>query len=1038
MKRVNLFLIFGWIICHTSITSAQNNNPQSNYDYTPVSPTSSSIATYVDYPIDYSTGVPNISIPLFDIDTKMGKIPFTLSYHVGKVKASEFTGPVGLGWTLTPDLGITTSVHGLRDYTGYFPGSNFSYTNDCVSLAQIAQGGSDYQPDDFYYSLLNKSGKFLYNADNEFSTIPYEPVKIKRLDINHFQITDTDGTVYDFGKDDNGNPIIETTNFTETNSWKLTKMTNYNGSDKIEFDYYAPIGHTILSFVNQYKIITEQINSYNVLEDLSASIQESMHIYSSQCNNNTVSIGWKYLKPDIATSPPNDEQEFAQIGPYSSSNGNKPRLIDYCEEVYDNSLNPPAPADPLVNGGDPQANPNSEPLDDPNVLKQNEIEERLLKEIRFADGKVTFVYDSDNRLSKLTLYQKTNSSNYTLQKQVRFSYGNLTSSSSYGNFSNIVNGVERNRYTLDNVAFYDKENININEYDLEYSGNSARTIPLAMGLGSDIWGFPYDPGYPSFPEMNYRIKARGGNSQGDGYVYMNVELGWQKFKVFDGFNMDFSMPPLLKKITYPTGGTREFVFERNRFKRYLTNDILVAGGFRIKKITDKANGSSVKSKVYKYGIGENGYGEVKYFPNKSDFVNFTVTNDASDTDRVIATVNSTPFTNQYFSGGAAVLYPEVREYTAILDQNDSIVDFNGYSKYEYLIGGLNNVRVPYTTLQYNYRDEWNRSSLERMIVYNNSNNAVREEDYDYYTAYIDTIPVLEAYQRYFPYTETPYNLCNPDLNRYNDIMGSRANVDHLRYDIHTGIKLLYRKVTTDNFNEISVIDTTEYDYNDHFMTSTIEKKNSRKKTILSEMKYPFDYSGNSVLNTMVDQNIVGKVIENKTYEEGSLLNTSETTYKNWPNGILAPEFVKNRKGLLSYVTAVEFDSYDGHGNPLEVSKADGPHTCYIWGYNGQYPVAKIENAEASDVASALGGGSLSDYGEDNLDDIDGLRGDPVFNNAMITTYTYEPLVGVTSITDPRGQTTTYEYDGFGRLEAVRDAEGKLLSENKYHYAGQGQ
>jgi len=43
---------------------------------------------------------------------------------------------------------------------------------------------------------------------------------------------------------------------------------------------------------------------------------------------------------------------------------------------------------------------------------------------------------------------------------------------------------------------------------------------------------------------------------------------------------------------------------------------------------------------------------------------------------------------------------------------------------------------------------------------------------------------------------------------------------------------------------------------------------------------------------------------------------------------------------------------------------------------------------------------------------------------------------MTVMTDPRGRTTTYEYDDFGRLEIVKDHEGKLLEEYQYHYKGE--
>ena len=45
---------------------------------------------------------------------------------------------------------------------------------------------------------------------------------------------------------------------------------------------------------------------------------------------------------------------------------------------------------------------------------------------------------------------------------------------------------------------------------------------------------------------------------------------------------------------------------------------------------------------------------------------------------------------------------------------------------------------------------------------------------------------------------------------------------------------------------------------------------------------------------------------------------------------------------------------------------------------------------------------------------------------LITTYTYKPLVGVTSITDPRGVKTTYNYNDFGRLQNIKDENGNII------------
>lgn len=66
--------------------------------------------------------------------------------------------------------------------------------------------------------------------------------------------------------------------------------------------------------------------------------------------------------------------------------------------------------------------------------------------------------------------------------------------------------------------------------------------------------------------------------------------------------------------------------------------------------------------------------------------------------------------------------------------------------------------------------------------------------------------------------------------------------------------------------------------------------------------------------------------------------------------------------------------------------------------------------------------------------IDELRLYPL--DALITTYTYRSLVGMTSETDPSGRTLFYEYDGFGRLQYVRDDNGKIIEEYHYHYRDQ--
>ena len=64
--------------------------------------------------------------------------------------------------------------------------------------------------------------------------------------------------------------------------------------------------------------------------------------------------------------------------------------------------------------------------------------------------------------------------------------------------------------------------------------------------------------------------------------------------------------------------------------------------------------------------------------------------------------------------------------------------------------------------------------------------------------------------------------------------------------------------------------------------------------------------------------------------------------------------------------------------------------------------------------------------------IDEVRLFPV--GGQMTSFTHIPLVGVTSQTNPSGRVITYEYDELNRLLRTRDEQGRILSQQQYHYA----
>ena len=52
---------------------------------------------------------------------------------------------------------------------------------------------------------------------------------------------------------------------------------------------------------------------------------------------------------------------------------------------------------------------------------------------------------------------------------------------------------------------------------------------------------------------------------------------------------------------------------------------------------------------------------------------------------------------------------------------------------------------------------------------------------------------------------------------------------------------------------------------------------------------------------------------------------------------------------------------------------------------------------------------------------------------MVKTFTYDPLLGPTSITEYDGQTKYFEYDDLLRLKIIRNKQGDILKEYQYNY-----
>src|SRR4051812_19271228 len=78
----------------------------------PPSPEASALGKYGDIQVSLATGIPNISIPFFDINTNDFSLKLNLSYHASGIKVEEIAPSTGLGWSLNAGGVITRVIRG--------------------------------------------------------------------------------------------------------------------------------------------------------------------------------------------------------------------------------------------------------------------------------------------------------------------------------------------------------------------------------------------------------------------------------------------------------------------------------------------------------------------------------------------------------------------------------------------------------------------------------------------------------------------------------------------------------------------------------------------------------------------------------------------------------------------------------------------------------------------------------------------------------------------------------------------------------------
>jgi YD repeat-containing protein len=262
-------------------------------------------------------------------------------------------------------------------------------------------------------------------------------------------------------------------------------------------------------------------------------------------------------------------------------------------------------------------------------------------------------------------------------------------------------------------------------------------------------------------------------------------------------------------------------------------------------------------------------------------------------------------------------------------------------------------------------------------------------------------------------------------------------------------------VTTESFYDTNssawdnITTAQEYTYNPVNYKSAIEEKtDAYGQTLQTKYFYPCDAVMVSKPNvaTLVSRNIIGVPLVTQTVRGSVELVEKETEYGSFTSSVsghplILPISIYTKKGIFSNppVKEITFD-YDVFGNMVQFAKENGTPTSFIWGYKSDFPVAKIENCVYASISSSVKNAIDSATYPTTTTRANAIlalnAARTALPGAMVTTQTYDPVLGITSSTDVKGYTTYYEYDDFGRLKHVKDAYGNILSETIYNYRPQ--
>ncbi len=1092
MKKnlINILIIF----FYTSMIYGQGS--PLNIDFTPKSPDISSLFNFNDIEIGYYSGVANTNIPLVSFKEGPLSADVSLSYNTSGLKVTERSSLVGLGWNLNAGGMVTREIRGKADddddITCFLEViQNYNSANSIKNLDVTAKknlydelskfGCYDTEPDVYKFNVANISGTFMFDWNGDLIVACDKNVKVEytqapnKKKILEWKIIDDLGNIYIFSELETNEKTglqgysIFCNQSEYTTAWKITTIKDYSDNYRLDFTYEP----YIMNYPVEYSVQnTISIYGGHVSDDYSRSgltIKGSyLRAIKGKQSGNLIS----FRKHSEKRNDVEGENLFP-LGGVELKNKNNYTISNF-------KLNYITPKRLLLKDIDRISGGNSLSsyqfvynMEESDIPDYNSY---AIDHWGFYNGETTnitpypeFIYGYDHPRI-LEGANKEPNENYskalTLSKIIYPTKG-------YSEFS-----YEANDYSYIQSKSIDKINLEAESFDVKTAVSTFSKVNSTQQDFSNTQRFKVtinsksNNSYTScsnttgkcLRKINYQVRAINmaafaGPVFGPKVIFYNQdnEIVYQTDYIhYDKNNFDnggtYSQTGViwLPEGEYTMIASTKYVPNPNQIKNFIVmqidwkNDksleknlvkVKKGGGVRIKSISEhQNNGEFIKKREFIYN-GENGYssGSIDALPKYEDLIETLTVTPVSDLGHNINMIFEKKNEIVRYSGSllqlgsnyGLVRYNKVTVNNLDKNSNNDIRTVFKFTKGEDDIITFDKPYAPATSKYYT------KGLLKEKIDYKKENGIF--------------LPIQKTVNHY---DEKDYELTSLKVGRaLNTNFGVElTDFADSYYKTFIGFSKLIKTDVETFFDSKSIKQETinNYDSGLNRVVKT-QVKNSKNETIETEYFYT-DMKNDLVSNKMQEKNIIAKPIEVTVSKNNNFISSQKTIYKDFNNGLYLPEIIQTSKGSQVIDDRVVYHNYDNKGNPTEVSKKDGTSVVYIWGYHQTQPIAKLEGVTLSTLSKNTIDNlqTLSNRDNDRTLGYQGKEGDlrealaalrslPELSKALITTYTYDPLIGITSITDPRGYVMYYEYDNLNRLEFIKDAAGNIVQETQYNY-----